>query len=237
MARRLYWETIAGPLGHSPEREAMAASWAARLGGDPCGVLEYLFDRVPGRRVCVLGPLYSGGVGPCDLRVAPEGVPELGLSYDVVAGDLDSAVDPYTLSYHARILLVHVHGDNYTRLASNLDPWPVHARVAFTSQAYCCWPVLGVGGFTDGDRLAVLSMILGAGEIIVAGFDFERPACGHKRACSPGGLEAKARKLQASRSLLYRAAEAYGYDTPDDGDPVGAGIRFIRGAGEGLGYG
>jgi len=223
---RLLFLDVAGRLGYSLEREAVAVSWAGRDAPDPCPVLERLYGVVPGGRVVVYGPLAGAPRGQ-GLVMAPEGGVAPGYRYGVVAGDLDSALDPYMLSLHADVLLIHVHGDNFLSLASRLTPRPLQGLVGFTSQAYCWWPILGVGGFTDGDRLAVLSMVLGAGEIVLEGFQFDKPYCGHKRVCDEPLLQAKRVKLEASRWLLSRAAAAYGYVE----EPVGEGIRFIRRAG------
>jgi len=220
---RLLFYAVARRLGYSMEREAIAASWAARAAPDPCPVLEGLYERVPGGRVVVYGPL-AGPPGSDGLLMAPEGGVAPGYRYLVVAGDLDSAWDPYSLGLHAGILLIHVHGDNFLSLPGRVSPPPLHALVAFTSQAYCWWPLLGVGGFTDGDRLVVLSMVLGAGEIVLEGFRFDDPYCGHKRVCDGAVLEVKRAKLEASRWILSEAARAYGYVE----EVVGEGIRFLR---------
>jgi len=221
-ARLLFYE-VAGRLGYSMEREAVAASWAARAAPDPCPLLARLYEDVPGGKVVVYGPLAGPPRGE-GLAAAPEGGVVPGHKYHIVAGDLDSALDPYMLSIHAGMLLIHVHGDNFLTLPARLSPPPPRTLVGYTSQAYCLWPVLGVGGFTDGDRLAVLSMVLGAGEIVLEGFRFDEPYCGHKRVCSESLLRAKRVKLEASRGLLARAAEAYGYVE----EAFGEGIRFIR---------
>lgn len=210
-AREAY-KVAASRLGLSWEREAAAAHLASQLsmysGVDTCRVLGMLYRLIPGSRVCVLWPGASRIPEGCDVVAAPESLPVRGVRYDIVAGDLDSRWDPYVLSAHARLLLIHFHGDNYTRLPSRLSPWPSWSMLAFTSQAYCMWPVLGVGGFTDGDRLVVLAMALGAREVLVAPFEAGRVDCGHKLYCDP---RAKREKLMVGLEVLGRAASMYNY--------------------------
>ena len=78
----------------------------------------------------------------------------------------------------------------------------------YTSQRYCLWPVLGIGGFTDGDRLVTLAMALGFREIRLIGFDLDEPRCVGKSSCD---LMAKRVKLGVASSIIGYLARYYGY--------------------------
>ena len=127
----------------------------------------------------------------------------------VVVGDLDSG-DPYTLAELCsnRVCLLHVHGDNLEKyrdfsrmLRGNYIP---------TSQAYCVWPVLGMGGYTDGDRAVLAPALFGARRIEVYGFDFSKPSLRHK-AHGASDLRVKALKLELARAIIEIGARQLGY--------------------------
>ncbi len=156
--------------------------------------------------VCILGPL-AERVPQCPgLVMSVEQAAGLSLRLDVVAGDLDALLSPSVPLSAARFWLVHLHGDNLA--LSRLLADSIHGSVVYTNQRYCLWPVLGIGGFTDGDRLVALAMALGFREIRLIGFDLGEPRCVGKRSCD---LEAKRVKLIVASSIISRLAEYYGY--------------------------
>jgi len=104
----------------------------------------------------VLGPAAEGAPGDCDVVFgvqAPGAYP-----LDAVFTDLDSRWPPVEPEAAYRWVLVHVHGDNVTWALAGAPRGSI-----YTSQAVCAAPVLGVGGFTDGDRPVVFALALGAG--------------------------------------------------------------------------
>jgi len=212
-ARELYFRVVEKTMGYNRSREAEAAESASKVGDYDavCNFLSWAFDRLAGSRVCIVGPLYDGGRGElaaCDIVMGVEQVYLSSVGCDVVSGDMDVThghVLERGVLEHFRI--VHVHGDNYTRVVNEARR---HGRnVVFTSQAYCFWPVLGIGGFTDGDRLVLLAMGFKAREIRLLGFDFRAPRCVGKAYCDQ---ESKSIKLELSRKLLVEYARIYGYE-------------------------
>lgn len=210
-ARLLYREIVEPAMGYSRVREVEAAYYASHVasGAAVCRFLEWAFRNIPERRVCVVGPLYGLSKRPrgCDVVVGVEQVALWGLECDLVSGDLDVTRGRITEDPAGeRFRLVHIHGDNYEHVLS----WsPVDGeRVVYTSQAYCAWPVLGIGGFTDGDRLVLLAMAFGAREVALYGFNLHSPTCVGKMTCD---LEYKARKLRLASILLGEYARIYGY--------------------------
>ncbi|MEB3806723.1 MAG: hypothetical protein GSR73_04320 [Desulfurococcales archaeon] len=213
-ARRLYIDTAEKRLGLPRRREVEAAELAARYAApsSTCSFLRWAVSNIPDRRVCVLGPLFEGdGLGDCDVIVGVEQVTALPYEVDVLTGDLDSlngaGIHP---KYASLYWLVHVHGDNTMLLPNNgvLDRVQRDEGIVFTSQAICLWPVLGIGGFTDGDRLAVFSMYMGASAIALLGFDFDRAGCVGKAFCN---ARAKEEKLRVAREIIWRASMLLGY--------------------------
>ena len=216
-ARRVYAE-IAGLLGLPWHREALALERAWRL-GDPgalCGFLAEAWERVPGGRVCVLGPLHDGPrPRGCSVYYAVEAPGTLGA--DAVFTDRDSRPPPLDEWAAYRYWLVHLHGDNYW-----LAGPPAAERIVYTSQAYCRWPVLGIGGFTDGDRPVALALALGAREVVLLGYDTRGPRCPHKGAWACRWKEGK---LRAAWRALGSLASTYGYDLVVDEE----GLLLIHG--------
>ncbi len=205
-ARALYRGLVEESMGYSRRRELEAASMAAsRVGREPCRVLAALVESIEGARVCVLGPLAEDTPGGCETVVVVDSLAAMGISGDVVVGDFDSVARAWPGSLGS-IILAHLHGDNVERLLS--ESWIRGEGVVLTSQAFCVWPILGVGGFTDGDRAVVISLALGAREVEVHGFDFSRVACSWKTTCFP---ELKRRKLSLASRIISKAAELYNY--------------------------
>ncbi len=203
-ARRVY-ARVAGLLGLPWHRESMAleAAWRHSDPGVVCGFLAEAWERVPGEKVCVLGPLYDGLLPPgCSVYYAVEAPGTLGS--DAVFTDRDSRPPPLEEWAAYRYWLVHIHGDNYWIVRP-----PADGKVIYTSQAYCKWPVIGIGGFTDGDRPVALALALEAGEVVLAGYDTGGPRCPHK---GPWACEGKEDKLRATWLVLGSLASAYSYE-------------------------
>lgn len=212
-ARELYFRLVEKSMGYNRSREAEAAESASRVGDYDavCNFLSWAFDRLARSRVCIIGPLYDGGryeLESCDVVMGVEQVYLSGVRCNVVSGDMDVT---YGLILEGGVLerfrIVHVHGDNYTRVVNEARRYG--RDVIFTSQAYCFWPVLGIGGFTDGDRLVLLAMGFKAREIRLFGFDFLAPRCIGKAYCD---RKSKSMKLELSKKLLVEYARIYGYN-------------------------
>jgi len=212
-ARELYYGVVEKTMGYNRSREAVAAESASRVGDYDavCNFLSWAFDRLADSHVCIIGPLYDGGgygLAGCDVLMGVEQVYLSSVKCDVVSGDMDVT---HGLVLEGGVLerfrIIHVHGDNYTRVVNEVRR--LGRNVVFTSQAYCFWPVLGIGGFTDGDRLVLLAMGFKAGEIRLLGFDFRSPRCVGKAYCDQ---VSKSMKLELSRKLLVEYARIYSYN-------------------------
>ncbi|MCE4624308.1 MAG: hypothetical protein F7C35_00380 [Desulfurococcales archaeon] len=148
----------------------------------------------------------------CDTIIVVDGVdkvrPDLAGIADVYVGDADSTDPAFLVEWCSmgRLCLIHFHGDNYNHL---LPYCPFPTGTIITSQLFCAPPVLGVGGYTDGDRALAVSMALRALEVSVTGFNFNHVYRVHKGSRSASGD--KRVKLGLARILLERLMEVYGY--------------------------
>jgi uncharacterized Rossmann fold enzyme len=107
--------------------------------------------------------------------LAADGAAECLMSYgkrpDVIVTDLDGNIG-YILeaSRQGSLIVVHAHGDNIHLLRKYVDLF--EGDIIATTQVKERMHVHNFGGFTDGDRAAVISASFGASSIILAGMDF-----------------------------------------------------------------
>jgi uncharacterized Rossmann fold enzyme len=133
---------------------------------------------------------------------------EHGVTIDCHVTDLDGApLLARELSHGGVPVAVHAHGDNVPALRRHV-PHMRQDRVYPTAQVPPAGPIRAPGGFTDGDRAAVLADRCGASELLFVGWDLTDPSVG----------PIKRRKLQwAARILAWlerRRGERY---SPLDG--------------------
>jgi len=86
------------------------------------------------------------------------------------------------------ILVLHAHGDNIERIKSVI---PKLRRFVGTTQSVPFDRIYNFGGFTDGDRAALLAKKFGAEKIGLYGFNFESAES-----------ETKLKKLKWARRIL-----------------------------------
>lgn len=116
----------------------------------------------------------------------------------VVATDLNGNIDCIKeASRRGSIVVVHAHGDNVEKLNRVLE---LEGPVIGSTQVEPRPNVHNFGGFTDGDRAVYMLYHAGYREILLAGFDFEKPS-----AC-PGKVLvnklAKKKKLEIAKWLI-----------------------------------
>ncbi len=223
-ARNLYFRVAEKTMGHPRMREYEAALYASRSVSEEqfCESIWVLReDLLSSEKACVLGPLFdpwsTSFPGRCDLVVVLDSAAHLvpprrfmktrpGV-YLLGDGDFDAArYQPHISGLHFGAYLLHYHGDNYIRVT--MLSRALHIPLVPTSQAVCWRNVLGLGGYTDGDRAAILLMSHGVPRVVLEGYNFERVSCAHKHILYCG---LKHRKLMAARRILSEGASAYGY--------------------------
>jgi uncharacterized Rossmann fold enzyme len=105
---------------------------------------------------------------------ATERVLAAGIVPDIVVTDLDgNAEAQIEASSMGSVTLILAHGDNpelVTKYAGRFE-----GPVILTTQSKPYGIVMNFGGFTDGDRAVCTARHFGAKEIMLEGFDFERP--------------------------------------------------------------
>ncbi len=129
-------------------------------------------------------------------------VADAGIAVDMIVTDLDGIVeDQISLNSSGAVAFIHAHGDNQPALERYASSFV--GPVIGTCQ---CPPPQGLfnfGGFTDGDRAACICADLGASDLLLAGFDFDRPSEKLGR-----DAEVKRRKLQWAKVILQTLAES-----------------------------
>lgn len=219
----LYYELVEPLFSFPRHRESLAHLLGPSLCYEECITLELFRGAVEGRDVCIIGPLPSDPRG-CQLFGAPEGgmgrALEAGLPLSFLAADLDAEEGLLRLAIDTvPFLFVHLHGDNRERFLfyeSSLR----RGGVVYTSQTDSVGCVVPLGGFTDGDRAVIFSMLAGAKTVRVFGYDLSRPVRGRKPLIS---TRDKALKLSVAGELLRRSAELLGYEVEE-----GEAITFAR---------
>jgi 2-amino-4-hydroxy-6-hydroxymethyldihydropteridine diphosphokinase len=147
---------------------------------------ERLRARLAGRTVVVVG-LAPGLGAPPIARLAPgptrpaimaaDGATDrclrAGIVPDVITTDLDGPV-PAEITANARgaLVLIHAHGDNRAALREWVPQFP--GAIAGSWAGPPRDGLANYGGFTDGDRAAFVAEAVGAEQILLFGFDFER---------------------------------------------------------------
>ena len=120
---------------------------------------------------------------------------------DIIVTDLDGDIEiQLELDRRGSIVVIHAHGDN----AAAIEEWVPQftGRVIGTTQSKPLQNVHNFGGFTDGDRAALMADHFHANEIKLLGFDFENPV--PKPGSDP---EVKKRKLAWARKLIHSIIE------------------------------
>lgn len=111
----------------------------------------------------------SASAGSTQLR-------EAGIPIGLHVTDLDhDAPTTRAVSAAGVPVAIHAHGDNRGLLADQL-PVLAPATVFPTTQAEPVGRVRNPGGFTDGDRAALIAHALGAMELVFPGWDFDDPS-------------------------------------------------------------
>lgn len=146
---------------------------------------ERLRGRLQGREVIVVGLAPASGAPPIEKLgraehpravVAADGAAQVcldaGIVPEVIVTDLDGPVAA-EVSANARgaLVLVHAHGDNRPAIAEWVPQFPGPLAGSWAGPPR--EELVNFGGFTDGDRAVYLAEAVGAGRILLFGFDFE----------------------------------------------------------------
>lgn len=124
---------------------------------------------------------------------------ERGLIPDIIVTDLDGDIGAeIECNEKGSIAVIHAHGDNITAVRKWLPLFPGKITPTVQCEPFGC--LFNFGGFTDGDRAALLAQHFGASKIHLVGFDFDRPR--DKKGITKAN---KKRKLDWARRIILRA--------------------------------
>lgn len=183
------YEEILEDFGFSREEDELAAKIMAELGKSKLldrSVLEVVKDK----DVAVVGGAYSGESIDEELIItAGKAIYHVDFTPDIHVTDMEEGDEILVgLERGGCILVLHAHGDNIERVRSVV---PKVEKFVGTTQSVPFDRIYNFGGFTDGDRAALLAKEFGARKIRLYGFDFNR---------AEG--EVKLKKLKWARKIL-----------------------------------
>lgn len=189
---------IVEDLGLSPKEDDEAARLMFELGKDKLLDISLLREKISGRTASVIGytikedlvfeeeiKITAGKTLTKAREIDPQFVPDVHVT-DMEEEELLEIKDNC-------ILVLHAHGDNMNKIRSIVPQIP---RFVGTTQNIPFDKIYNFGGFTDGDRAALLAQEMGATHIKLYGFDFSK------------ANEKKRRKLSWAIKILKTAGLA-----------------------------
>jgi len=122
---------------------------------------------------------------------------EAGILPDIVVTDLDGEIEAQIeASKMGAVTFIHAHGDNSELIQKYAQEFI--GPVVLTTQSRPDNIVSNYGGFTDGDRAVCIARHFGARDILLLGFDFDRPSA--KEMSDP---MVKAMKLRWAKKIIF----------------------------------
>ncbi|MCX8172551.1 MAG: DUF115 domain-containing protein, partial [Archaeoglobaceae archaeon] len=166
------YEQILLDFNFSREMDEKSAKLISKLGKGrllDCKVLEF----IKGKEVAVIGGAYEGEKVEEELVItAGKAVEKVGFIPHIHVTDLEESLDRILELEKANCILVfHAHGDNIERIKEVV---PRVKKFIATTQYKPFDKVYNFGGFTDGDRAALIAKRFGAKKIALYGFNFEK---------------------------------------------------------------
>lgn len=205
------YHRIIQDFGYSEEMDRKAASVLNRLLEKHRTVEpEEIEKQLKGRRALIIGPaailktetteIQDSGF---DTIISADGgiknAKDMGLKTDMIVSDLDAPADALKMEFDANkngaVMIIHAHGDNIPALDKYLPG--IEGRVMGTTQSIPFGRMHNFGGFTDGDRAAVIAAHFGASEIVLAGFNLKEPVLKAGR-----DRETKRKKLEWAERIM-----------------------------------
>ncbi|MEM1578190.1 MAG: 6-hydroxymethylpterin diphosphokinase MptE-like protein [Archaeoglobaceae archaeon] len=184
---RIY-EQILFDFGFSKQKDEEAAKLIYELGKEKildCSVLEC----IKGKEVAVVGGAYKNEEIKEDFVItAGKAVEKVSFKPQVHVTDMEESLERLLeLEKTGCILVLHAHGDNIPRIREVI---PKLRNFVATTQSVPFDRVYNFGGFTDGDRAAIIAKKFGAKKISLYGFDFNK------------GDKMKLKKLKWAKKIL-----------------------------------
>ncbi len=168
---RIY-EEILEDFGFSREDDERAAKIMQEL-GDGKLMDDSALEVIRGKDVAVIGGVYEGEEIQEEVKItAGKAIYRVDFVPDIHVTDLEED-DEILVELESKgcILVLHAHGDNIERIKSVV---PKLNKFVGTTQSIPFGRVYNFGGFTDGDRAALIAKRFGARKIRLYGFNFEK---------------------------------------------------------------
>jgi len=126
-----------------------------------------------------------------------------GIRPDIMVTDLDGPIRAdIECNTKGSVAVIHAHGDNMHLIEEQVCKFK--GRMAITTQSRPFGRLINTGGFTDGDRAVMLARSSGAKNIVLVGFDFDRPS--PKEGHDPN---VKLKKLKWAKRLIFEFNPQY----------------------------
>lgn len=182
----IFYSKILSDFGFSRKEDERAAKLMHELAAGKLLDAEVLRRVIEGKRVAVIGYVIDAEefrkireevkitAGKAILKVLgydPDFVPDIHVT-DMEEGDVVIELDK-----KGCLLVLHAHGDNIDKIEYVV---PRVSKFVGTTQSTPFDRIYNFGGFTDGDRAAILAKEMGA-EVVLYGFDFEKASGIKKR--------------------------------------------------------
>jgi uncharacterized Rossmann fold enzyme len=120
-----------------------------------------------------------------------------GIFPDIVVTDLDGDIRPQIeASGKGAVTFMHAHGDNTHLIQQYANDFL--GPVILTTQSAPDNILSNYGGFTDGDRAVCIARHFGAKDILLLGFDFDRPSTKNG-----SDMMVKANKLWWAKRIIF----------------------------------
>ncbi|WP_290598054.1 MULTISPECIES: 6-hydroxymethylpterin diphosphokinase MptE-like protein [unclassified Archaeoglobus] len=166
------YEEILADFGFSREEDEKAAKIMKELGGGKL-MDESALEVLKGKDVAVIGGAYEGEEIREDVKItAGKAIYRVDFTPNIHVTDLEEDEGILVeLESKGCILVLHAHGDNIEQIRSVV---PKLKKFVGTTQSVPFDRIYNFGGFTDGDRAALIAKKFGARKIRLYGFNFEK---------------------------------------------------------------
>ncbi len=178
-----FYPNILSDFGFSREYDERAAELIYELGWGKLLDSSILLEKIKDKEVLIIG----GAVDEADVETLKDSnwvkitagksilkIRDLMPNFisDIHVTDMEEPDELLIeLEKQGCILVLHAHGDNIHRIQSVV---PKLSRFVATTQSKPFDRIYNFGGFTDGDRAAIIAKMFNAKCIKLVGFDFER---------------------------------------------------------------
>ncbi len=171
---KFFYYQILSDFGFDEEKDREAARLMHSLAGDKLLDKEIIRNKVEGREVAIIGGAVKDEIDAETIITAGKSILKwIEISDripDIHVTDMEEDTEILVeLENKGCLLILHAHGDNMDRIREVI---PKIGRFIGTTQHIPFNRIYNFGGFTDGDRAAIIAKEFEAARIILHGFQF-----------------------------------------------------------------